>query len=71
MLGMGGDCVERAVSTDALRLSPVERDRPGRRSLPGDQRFNPEIFGAQHFEIVQRARHDGADDHLGPHRPRP
>ena len=63
MLGVGGDGVERAVGADIVRLVDVERDRPGGRALPGDQRLDVEIFGREHLEIVQRARHHGADDH--------
>ena len=63
MLGVRGDGVERAVGADVLRLVDVERDRPGRRALARDQRLDLEIFAGEHFEIVQRARHDGADDH--------
>ena len=63
MLGVRRDHVERAVGADALRLVDVERDRPGRGALPRDQRLDVEIFGSQHFEIVQRAGNDGADDH--------
>ena len=63
MAGVRGDGVERAVGADALRLVDVERDRPVRRALPGDQRLDAEIFLGEHFEVVQRARDDGADDH--------
>ena len=69
MLGVGGDGVERAVGADIVRLVDVERDRPRRRALPGDQRLDLEIFARQHFEIVERARHHGADDR--PRRRRP
>ena len=64
MFGVGGDGVERAVGADILRLVDVElraarRPRPARRSAAR----RPEIFVREHFEIVERARDDRADDH--------
>ena len=63
MLGVRGDGVERPVGADILRFVDIELDRPGRRPLSGDQRFNSEIFVRENFEIVERARDDRPDDH--------
>ena len=64
-----GNDVERAVGADILRLVDVEGNRPGCLPLPGDQRLDMEIFAREHFEIVERARDDGADDHRRRRRP--
>ena len=63
MLGMSRDHVERTVGADVLRLVDIELERPVSASLSGDQRFDVEIFAREHFEIVERARDDRADDH--------
>jgi hypothetical protein len=60
---MGGDRVQHPVRADRARFDHVEVNAPIRLPLPRDQRLDTEIFGAEHLQIMQRARHHGADDH--------
>ena len=56
--------------TLSTRSAPTDLGSATSSSIPhsagacaGDQRLDAEIFGREHFEIVQRARHHRADDH--------
>ena len=53
---------DRAIRADRMRLGDVERDAPVHRRAPRDERLHAEIFGGQHLQIVERARHHGGDD---------
>ena len=63
MPGVGCDGVERAVRADVLRLVDVKLKRPLGSALSRDQRFDVEIFARKHLQVVERPRHDSANDY--------
>ena len=63
---MRGDRVERAVGADRRRLDDVELDAVDRPAAARRRaRSTPKYLLAEHLQIVERARHDRADDDGG------